>query len=262
MVSEMNFKPQWEMKNEVSDFDSPLRDEPAFKKHKLILGSVSPEEDDGINGIRIQNNIGIKHDHSLRKSIQTSSGDEFDALDDFKLFAGSLLRDLEMTRANLFAQMKDELRKLMVDDTTKQLRRRRNAQAHNRESFEENNRAHCQESVKQDILVQNPEESFEESGLENCFQTLEDLYHYAKVDTKLVSTEKSRGEKLDFHVKPNTQSCPPNHKSFSSDRTSVIRNGFIEGKRRPNPNADGSFRYNIGYDREFVESIENLGLDF
>lgn len=140
-----------------------------------------------------------------------------------------------------------------------------NAKVRNMKDFKENVYVQAQNNLKSEIRTQTSSdgslmrsvESNEESGLDNYYQTLEDLDVYAQA---------TRGESLALQVRPNAQYYPANHsaqmhhqKNFLSGRKSENRNdgtlvNLMEGKRTPNPYLHQVLEYQGTYDQE-VESI-------
>ncbi|KAL2516747.1 Uncharacterized protein Adt_12994 [Abeliophyllum distichum] len=153
MNHDEKFQQIWEFRRREDDIDSSSDDsksnssrEPVHKKHKLVSDIVLPENDE-VNdtsrsqrnsmlhtnsGIHSQNAEGIKNrtttnrkknvvqNKTKRRSFKEKKKgnrnirtEEMVMLDDFKNFTDSLIDELKVAREKIFAQMRDELRKLI-----------------------------------------------------------------------------------------------------------------------------------------------------
>ncbi|KAL2543474.1 uncharacterized protein Fot_12707 [Forsythia ovata] len=153
MNHDEKFQQIWEFRRREDDIDSSSDDsksnssrEPVHKKHKLVSDIVLPENDEVSDtprsqwnsmlhtnsGIHSQNAEGIKkrtttyrkknvvQNKTRRCSIKEKKkgngnlrSEEMVMLDDFKNFTDSLIDELKVAREKIFAQMRDEMRKLL-----------------------------------------------------------------------------------------------------------------------------------------------------
>ncbi|KAL5552057.1 hypothetical protein UlMin_002233 [Ulmus minor] len=300
--------------------------EPTHKKHKLVSSLISAENNEAISNSRDQQSgefsfrtviqskfkkrkkvdsersqkgssekIDLKRDSygkfTGKKNTKTSV-DELVALDDVKFLMASVLEDLKAKRECLFTWMKEEMRKLVKDDTDSH-------QVYNQDSFEKRTRVHSnfrekivvqhrissgenfqmqhhnkfqsgklqhQSNLKENVAVQHQNnfesctrapncdggsseksiKSNEDSCLDNCYQTLEDLEDYGKTTRHLISSEDD-GEMLALLVKPNIQM--KNQEKFHVGSL----DSSVEGKRKIGSNSSKGLEHRIDYDQE-IES--------
>lgn len=205
---------RWEFRRNDNDNDSSSEEskssrEAAHKKHKLVSSLISIENDEeiGTRGVKqngtsnpctedgIMSRKGKKvHPRRREKESLTDDGMERDshgegsrkksktnvfepaAMDEVKRFMESLLEDLKVTRENLFSWMRQEMQKLVADDTLPPLKRREGSfggkhllvqhgenientkskekkQVNNKKKFEENILIQHQNNSRKDVLV-------------------------------------------------------------------------------------------------------------
>ncbi|KAG2681131.1 hypothetical protein I3760_11G130500 [Carya illinoinensis] len=87
------------------------------------------------------------HEELKRKKNETSASD-LDALGEVKIFMESLLEDLKDTRENLFRWMREEMQKLVADDTASKPKRKKGSYGR------ENNRIQHQNKFEDNVQVQ------------------------------------------------------------------------------------------------------------
>ncbi|KAK9265358.1 hypothetical protein L1049_003508 [Liquidambar formosana] len=195
MAQELKFQQRWDFRRRDSDLDSSSddsksssSDEPAFKKHKLVSSLDSPENDETSDTPRFQQNgkddagtgghsnsgkakkkkIGSSKKDSLvknamerepfrkvsRKKSKTRAYEPA-SLNDTKIFMESLLEELKVTRENLFIQMREEMQKLIADDTITQAARREGScgqgavQVQHQSNFESGMKLMADNSIRQ-----------------------------------------------------------------------------------------------------------------
>ncbi|KAJ7952293.1 Ankyrin repeat, PH and SEC7 domain containing protein [Quillaja saponaria] len=141
------FKQRLEFRRGDTDSDSTIdvsksssRSDPAPKMRKLVSSSVSQVKPVAngqikhgtVNRVHVQrsikDNVADKeverdtHRNDIRKKSETIYDSA--ALDDFKIYTESLLEDLRVTQDNLFTWMRDEMQKIVTDETTTKPKRR------------------------------------------------------------------------------------------------------------------------------------------
>ncbi|XVF13111.1 hypothetical protein REPUB_Repub08aG0179900 [Reevesia pubescens] len=156
-MGELKFQKRWEFRrNKDTDLDSSCDDSksshgPLLKRHKLVSGLISVDNDDETSetsslkqkdnentGAGDQSNIAKAKKRKTRNKssnlqndkMKSDSPEEVDLqkgetsakdpapLDDLKNFMDSLLKDLKVTRENLLKWMLEEMQKLVADDAT------------------------------------------------------------------------------------------------------------------------------------------------
>lgn len=107
------------------------------------------------------------HEELDRKKNNTSAFDPAAALDDVKIFMESLLEELKDARENLFRRMREEMQKLVADDTASKAESRKGrygrgkGQLQHQNNFEKNVQVQHQNNLKQTTQVQH-ESNFKE----------------------------------------------------------------------------------------------------
>ncbi|KAF5478251.1 hypothetical protein F2P56_004827 [Juglans regia] len=200
----LKFQQRWEVRRD-NELDSSSEEskssssgQPVLKKHKLVSSFTSHENDESTDtsrfqlkgknvagtGAQIKNGKSEKthsgrnrkenlvndamrrdsHEELKRKKNETSVSD-LDALGDVKIFMESLLEDLKDTRENLFRWMREEMQKLVADDTVSKPKRKKGS--YGRENIQgqhvnnlENNRIQLQNKFEDNIQVHH---NFEET---------------------------------------------------------------------------------------------------
>ncbi|KAH7513914.1 hypothetical protein FEM48_Zijuj11G0033400 [Ziziphus jujuba var. spinosa] len=210
MGNEVEFLQRWEFRREnmcVSSSDgskSSPSSEPAHKKHKLISSLVLLENDEAVNNCSVQrngeHNLHVESPNSFGKCrkehIEKSKMDDFAykdskrdsnkrvsrkngkpsvceaaALDDLKVFMKSLLEDLKVTREDLFTWMKEEMKKLEMDNIDSQTEKRqgsrkgksidvvddleKNIQVDHQHNLEQSIQVYQQNNLEENIIIQN-----------------------------------------------------------------------------------------------------------
>ncbi|KAM5572440.1 hypothetical protein ABKV19_012480 [Rosa sericea] len=272
-----------------SSDESKSSSEAAHKKHKLVSSLISVENDEEIGTHGVEQNVTSsphtevkimsgkgKNVHSQRSGKESSihDGKERDsheegsrkksktsvyepaAMDEVKRFMESLLEDLKVTRENLFSWMRQEMQKLVTDDTLPPLERRErreknllvqhgeiienttskeNRQVNNKRKFEENIQIHHQNNSRKDVLVPH-ETNFED----NVFAR-----HHNNLKETIQVQHQNNSEEADVQVQ-----CRSN---FESDmRAQKCNIGSLEGTARSNQ-ASG---YDNGY-RVLGKQVDN-----
>ncbi|PRQ17667.1 hypothetical protein RchiOBHm_Chr7g0197481 [Rosa chinensis] len=286
---------RWEFRrkdngDESSSDESKSSSEAAHEKHKLVSSLISVENDEEIGTHRVKQNVTSnphtevkimtgkgKNVHSQRSGKESSihDGTERDsheegsrkksktsvyepaAMDEIKRFMESLLEDLKVTRDNLFSWMRQEMQKLVMDDTHPPLERREqsfgeknllvqhgeiventtskeNRQV-NKRKFEENIQIRHQNNYPKDVLVPH-ETNFED----NVF-----AQHHNNLKETIQVQHQNNSEEADVQVQSQS--------NFESGmRAQKCNIGSLEGTARSNQ-ASG---YDNGY-RVLGKQVDN-----
>lgn len=200
MGDELKFQQRWEFRRKENDFESSSEDsrsssigEPVLKRHKLVsdLSSLDYEQTHNTSGLQQNCNsnpgVGDEIEFAKAKEKKIKSGKKnnfadsevkrdcreevsrkkgttivYDpaAIDDVKNFSGSLLEDLKSTRENLFTWMREEMNKLVADDTAprrgrrKRISRGKKVQLQHHNNFEKNVHFQPQNNTEDNIQGQ------------------------------------------------------------------------------------------------------------
>ncbi|XP_042949728.1 uncharacterized protein LOC122281919 [Carya illinoinensis] len=183
----LKFQQRWEVRRD-KELDSSSEEsksssssQQVLKKHKLVSSFTSHKNDESTDTNRFQlkgkNVAGVgaqiknvksektqsgrnikenlvndamsrdSHEELKRKKNETSASD-LDALGEVKIFMESLLEDLKDTRENLFRWMREEMQKLVADDTASKPKRKKGSYGR------ENNRIQHQNKFEDNVQVQ------------------------------------------------------------------------------------------------------------
>lgn len=207
---ELSFQQRWEIRRRENEFDSSSEEsksssssQPVLKKLKLVSSFASHENDEAIETDRFHqkgkyvpgtgqgkvkfrkakkierrrndnlvNNVMERdsHEEPDRKQNTTSAYDHAAALDDVKTFMESLLEDLKDTRENLFKWMREEMQKLVADDTASKPESRKDRYGRGK------NQVQHQFNFEENVQVQrrnNFEETLQVQHLNNFKQTIQ-----------------------------------------------------------------------------------------
>ncbi|KAL5814188.1 hypothetical protein ACOSQ3_024979 [Xanthoceras sorbifolium] len=166
MADELKFQQRWEFRRKEDELDSSSDDlksssngQPVLKKHNLVAGLISLDNDETSNTSKLEQNCNYNPDMEAqaefgqtkakrtkrsRKNSQAKSETKRDshkevdrkksrtgaydtaAMDDVRNFTDSLIEDLKVTRENLFVWMREEMSKLVADTAPKRRRRKGN----------------------------------------------------------------------------------------------------------------------------------------
>ncbi|XWS61763.1 hypothetical protein CRYUN_Cryun07bG0153500 [Craigia yunnanensis] len=270
-MGELEFRQRWEFRrNEDNDLESSCDDSkssnvPLLNKHKLVsrLTSVGYDETSETSRLKQQDNdnpgtggpinIGKAKKRKTRNissnlpnsKMKRDSPEEVDfqkgkisindpaSLDDLKNFMDSLLKDLKVTRKNLLKWMMEEMQKLVADDATSELERRKRGHegkkvqetvlAQQQNYFQENikllvqlqeeeniNRRH-KKDFKYGLRTQNCNnrslvrfpKGINAAGCTDCFNALGDGVDSGQVTELITSSKKNKGDSLSISAKPN-----------------------------------------------------------
>ncbi|CAK7335554.1 unnamed protein product [Dovyalis caffra] len=184
MAEQLKQQQRWEFRRKDNDSDSSSNDskpsgEPALKKHKLISSFISTDNDETSDASKLHQNgncdPGVsdqmksgkaengqrrrrrsKKDDSAPKEIKKgprkvvrrkksrTSTDEQAVFDDLKKYMNFLLEDLKVSRENLLKWMREEMQKLVAEESVSELETREGSfrgekvQLQNQTNLEEN----------------------------------------------------------------------------------------------------------------------------
>ncbi|KAJ0048344.1 hypothetical protein Pint_15148 [Pistacia integerrima] len=240
--------------------------EPVLKEHNLASGFISFDNDETSNTSRLQPNLNndsgfegqfqfekaeekkIKrskknnvassevkkdsHEEVHRKKSKTSAYDHLAATSDVKSFTVSLLEDLRATRENLFTWMREEINKLIADDTAPRKRRRNGASRGKKvqspqQNNSENMKVQPQKNFKKKLKFQRPKtsgDSMQEQHLNG--------------DGAIIHMQQQNNIEKDTEVECQNNFDKGNqmHHRNNKDNQVQHQNNFKSGMRAPNCN--------------------------
>ncbi|KAG7956572.1 hypothetical protein I3843_11G130600 [Carya illinoinensis] len=206
----LKFQQRWEVRRD-KELDSSSEEsksssssQQVLKKHKLVSSFTSHKNDESIDTSRFQlkgkNVAGVgaqiknvksekmqsgrnikenlvndamsrdSHEELKRKKNETSASD-LDALGEVKIFMESLLEDLKDTRENLFRWMREEMQKLVANDTASKPKRKKGSYGR------ENNRIQHQNKFEDNVQVQHNFEATLQVQHQNNFKESIEVQH-------------------------------------------------------------------------------------
>ncbi|XP_062146954.1 uncharacterized protein LOC133854715 [Alnus glutinosa] len=275
--------------------------QPVLKKLKLVSSFASDENDEAIGTDRVHqkgkyvpgtgrgkvkfrkakkmhverrrndnlvNNVMERDSHGElgKKKNNTNAYDPAAALDDVKIFMESLLEDLKSTRENLFRWMREEMQKMVADDTAPKAESRKGRYGRGKNQMQHQN------NFEEDIVQPQKDlksgtrdrtsnhgslnrciDSNEAAGSKNHCQALEDQVEYGKTTGSMASIANEKGE---------TRLVPSIIQNFQSGHSVQVQHqkNVVLGLRAQNCN-DGSSERSVKGKRtaEFNNCSKGLG---
>lgn len=272
MSHDHNFQKIWEFRRRDDDIDSSADDsktssriEPVQKKHKLVSALIlaagndeisdtpecqlndQPESGEGVHfelgkdvgltrkrsGMKNKTKRGSMKGHGIKKR-KCSTLDPV-SLNDLKIFTESILQDLKVERENMFARMREEMRKLVdVKSITKPTRKnkakcmQKAGQARQQKRTNSDMKTlHCNGGALEKSIISSRK-------TQNCSKVLEEGVKYDQAIQTIRSNEKDKGQSLRLLAKKSMySSTPPDQIGSSSYLTlpSVISERQVEQQR-------------------------------